>query len=318
MTMLAAVSIACGSDFTPKNAVRGIRILAASADLPYARPGESVRVEALTHDGRPSRPADSPSRMRIYWFPAPCIDPPGGQYYACYPLFEALYPTGVDLGPALVEGNATRIKIPENALADAVVRPGQDERFATAYVFMVACAGHVERVPRRSGLALNALPLGCIGPNGETLGGDDFIVGFTRVFVFESRRNSVPSMGEITFDGRPVDPGAGIVTNRCGKKDSCTSVPLDLRVRDEDAEIDPDNVDADGVVGRETIYVDWFTSVGELDANRKVLIDGALGRPPKTMIEFTPPEQALSGTVWAVLHDNRGGTTWRTIPINVR
>ncbi len=313
---LAALSatLACGTDFTPKNVVRGIRILAARADVPYARPGERVHVEVLAHDARP--PGAAP--MRLFWFPAACIDPPGGQYYGCYPLFEALSPTGVDLTPALVEGNATTINIPENALANAAARPGQAERFATAYVFMVACAGHVERVPRRGGLSLNALPLACVGPNGEPRGADEFVVGFTRVFVFESRRNTLPRIGEITFDGHRVDPVAGVVMGRCRNENECEGVPLDLHVEDEEAEIDPENVDPDGIVRHETIYVDWFTTVGELDANRKILIDGTRGRPPKTTIELRPPTVPASGTVWAVVHDNRGGTTWTAIPIDVR
>lgn len=255
--------------------------------------------------------------MQVHWFPAPCIDPPGGQYYGCYPLFEALYPTGIDLAPALVRGTTTTITIPERAL-EGRTRPGDGEPFATAYVFMVACAGRVERIPRRSDLALNALPIGCIGTNGELASGDDFVVGFTRVFVFATRRNAIPSIGEITFDGKPLAPATGIVTKRCTEHDSCATVPLDLHVADEAAEVDPENVDVDGKVRRETIYVDWFTSVGTFDANRKILIDGTLGRPPKTKIELEPPEVPLSGTVWAVLHDNRGGTTWRAIPIDVR
>ena len=42
----------CGSDFSPKNEINGVRILAVRADQPYARPGETVKLELLTHDGR--------------------------------------------------------------------------------------------------------------------------------------------------------------------------------------------------------------------------------------------------------------------------
>ncbi len=60
-----ALLSACGSDFTPKNEVNGVRILAAKADQPYVRPGESVRIQLLAHDGRidlqPSRCGSSGS-----------------------------------------------------------------------------------------------------------------------------------------------------------------------------------------------------------------------------------------------------------------
>jgi hypothetical protein len=308
----------CGSDFTPKNQVNGVRILAARADQSYARPGESVRVQVLAHDGRvaPSEP------MRLFWFPVPCVNPPTGQYYACYPAFEALFPVGVDLTPSLVEGKELTVTIPPNALESAVVRPGQGERYATAYVFMVACPGHVERVPLRGGLAPNAVPVGCVNARGEQLPADQFVFGYTRIFVFEERRNAIPNLDGLTFEGKPVDPAIGLVTERCreeAENDTCKrKVKLDTLFNDAAAETDPDNVDSQGKVGRETLYVDWFTSVGKFQTDRKILFDGNLGRTPKSAIDFNPPLGPAKGTVWAVLHDNRGGTTWLEVPIEIR
>lgn len=310
-----AVIVGCSSDFAPKNQVTGIRILAARADIPYARPGESVRVQGLVHDGR-AAPA---SPMRVFWFPAPCVDPIAGQYYACFPLFEALYPLGVDLTTSLVEGDEVTIAVPEDALAGSVARPGQGERYATAFVFMVACAGHVERVARRGDLGPNALPVACFDDAGRRLGADDFVFGFTRVFVFEERRNAIPELDGVTFEGAPVDPEVGVVTGTCVKDSSgeCKTVKLDVRFDDAAAEVDPDNVDSTGKVGRETIYVDWFTSIGKFQTNRKILFDGNLGRTPKAAIDFSPPASPGRGTVWAVLHDNRGGTSWLAFPLMI-
>lgn len=310
-----ALVVGCSSDFAPKNQVTGIRILAARADVPYARPGESVRVQTLAHDGR-AAPA---SPMRVFWFPAPCVDPIAGQYFGCFPLFEALYPAGVDLTPSLVEGDELSITVPDDALANAVARPGQGERYATAFVFMVACAGHVERVARRGNLGPNALPVACFDESGRQLGPDDFVFGFTRVFVFDERRNAIPELGGVTFDGKPVDPENGVVTGTCVKDASgeCKTVKLDVTFDDSAAEVDPDNVDSAGNVGRETIYVDWFTSIGKFQTNRKILFDGNLGRTPKAAIDFSPPASPGRGTVWAVLHDNRGGTSWVSFPLSV-
>ena len=309
--------LGCGSDFAPKNQVSAIRILAARADQPYARPGEAVHIEGLVEDARkaPARP------MRVFWFPAPCVDPVGFQYFGCFPSFEALFPSGVDLTPSLAEGTEVTVTIPQDALANVVLRPGQRERFATAYVFMVACAGHVERVPRRGGLGPNAIPVACFDESGRELGPEDFVFGYTRVFVFEQRRNAIPSLDGVTFQGKPVDPAAGIVTGRCVAEDpngDCKStVKLDVVFSDAAAEVDPDNVDEDGKVGRETLYVDWFTSVGKFTTDRKILFDGQLGRTPKSAIELSPPRDPAKGTIWAVLHDNRGGTSWLELPIEI-
>src|SRR5262245_51624598 len=111
-----AIVTSCGSDFDPKNKVASVRILAARPDVPYARPNESVHIDVLAHDGRPE-PRDP---MRIYWFPAPCVNPPGDQYFACYALFDAIYPAGVDLTPFLHEGGDTTITIPANSLETAM------------------------------------------------------------------------------------------------------------------------------------------------------------------------------------------------------
>lgn len=309
--------IGCGSDFAPKNQISAVRILAARADLPYARPGEVVHIQSLVHDGR----KDPAAPMRVFWFPAPCVDPVGFNYFGCFPFFEALFPVGVDLTPMLVEGREATVTIPQDALANVVVRPGQRERFATAYVFMVACSGHVERIPRRGGQGPNAIPVACFDDGGRELGPDEFVFGYTRVFVFEERRNAIPTLDGVTFQGKPVDPAAGIVTGRCVKDDStdeCKTVKLDVLFSDAAAEVDPDNVDQDGKVGRETIYVDWFTSVGKFTTDRKILFDGQLGRTPKSAIDFSPPRGPEKGTIWAVLHDNRGGTTWLEFPIEIQ
>jgi hypothetical protein len=328
-------ALSCGADFDPKNKVTNVRILAAKADIPYAKPGEAVHVEALAHDGR----KDKPEPMKIYWFPAPCMNPPGDAYFACYALINALYPVGTDLTPVLKEGKDVTITIPPDALKDVQQRPGQTgEKFGTAFVFMVACAGHVVRVPPPSGQAANALPVGCVNSRGERLSPEDFVLGFTRVYVFEQRRNELPVIDGITFNGNPIDVRAGI-TATCEKQGgqqqgggfggggagggTCKNMPMSLLFDDKISETDPENVDVDGKVGRETIFVDWFTTVGKFTTDRKILFDGNLGRPkkPENDLEF-PKEvsdgQAVKGTVFAILHDNRGGTSWLEIPIDLQ
>jgi len=318
LALAFALVAGCGSDFAPKNAVTGVRILAARADQPYARPGETVRVEVLAHDGR-TAPAEP---MRVFWFPAPCVSPPGDLYFACFPAFEALFPVGVDLTPSLVESRELTFTIPPDALANAVVHPGQRERYTSAFAFMVACPGHVERIARRGDLGPNAIPVACMNARGEPLPADQFVFGYTQVYVFDERRNAIPKLEGITFEGKPVDLATGIVTERCREEetgDTCKKkVKFDVTFPEDAAEVDPDNVDAEGKVGREAIYVDWFTSVGKFQTNRKILFDGNLGRTPKPAIDFNAPFGPAKGTVWAVLHDNRGGTSWLEVPIEIK
>jgi hypothetical protein len=309
---------ACGSDFSPKNEVQQIRLLAAKADIPYAHVGETVQLEALAYDGR-----RTPNRkpMRVFWFPAPCVNPPGDQYYFCYAALAQL-PERQDLTRILVENTKTSITIPQNALDGAVLHPGQTERFVTAYNFVVACAGHVERVPLKSGQALNQLPVGCFDDEtGLELDSGSFVLGFTRVFIFDTRRNAVPVLDNVTFEGQVVDPAMGVKTGTCvkDKNDACKTVKFNVSFGDQNAEIDPDNVDSNGHVLRETVYVDWFATNGRFKSDRKIVYDGNLGRPPKTDAEYEPPNDPVpNGKVWAVLHDNRGGTTWQEFPLVIQ
>jgi hypothetical protein len=258
--------------------------------------------------------------MRFFWFPAPCIDPPGGQYYACYLFFNALYPLHVDLTPQLIESKTTTITIPPDALAHVVQVPGAPaDKLATAYVFMAACAGHIERI-QPVGEALNALPIGCFGANGVPRTTTDFVLGFTRVYIYETRRNAVPTMDALTLESAPIDLTKGIVTGKCvkNKQGTCNTVSIDVNFQDSMSEPDPDNIDANGNPQRETLYVDYFTSAGKFNVDRKILFDGILGRAPKSPINYSPPDDPVKGTIWAVFHDNRGGTSWFEVPLEIQ
>jgi hypothetical protein len=255
----------------------------------------------LADDGR-TAPADP---MRLFWFPAPCVDPPGGQHYNCYPFFDTL-PTGVDRTPVLHEVPVTKaettITIPPNALAKALARPGVKEPFATAYVFMVACAGHVERIHLRSGLGPNQLPIACFDAKGDELDPDAFVFGFTRVFVFETRRNAIPSFDAVTFQGASIDPAKGVVTGKCVRdnRGNCNTVKLDVTYPDSSSEIDPDNVDAHGHVGRETLYVDWFSTVGWIPWAR-----ATCSRRRRQRRAASPPTQRPSPRSWRLAARSR-------------
>ena len=140
------------------------------------------------------------------------------------------------------------------------------------------------------------------------------------MFVFDQRRNAIPRLDGLTYEGQPLDLAKGIVTPRCTEQDSADCATRDLGVTFDDAvsEVDPDITTSTGAAQRETLYVDWFTSVGKLRQDRKILFDGQYGRPPKLAAELEPPGAPARGTVWAVFHDNRGGTSWAAFPIEVQ
>ncbi len=320
---VALLALACNDEPYPnKSQVTSVRILAVRADLPYAHPGETVNLEALAVDGRARR--DVP--MRMFWFPVPCVNPPGGQYYDCYPALEAAYPTGVDLTPQLVEGMTHTITIPSDALANVAPQPGRgDEPIVTSWTFMFACAGHVERIARSGRLAENAAPFACFGADGKQLPAEDAVFGFTRVSITATRRNAIPTLKTLILRGVPVDPEKGVVIPRCERDlyetitdEDCDALGMGIAFDDADAEIDPDNVDAEGRPGRETIYSDWYVTFGRFRQERRIERDPFKGRPEIPDVLYEPTRSRGKGTLWAVLHDNRGGTSWMSVPLEIR
>jgi hypothetical protein len=321
VVFVALLAAACNDDPYPnKSEVNSVRILAVRADLPYAHPGESVKLEALVVDGRQTPAAP----MGTWWFPVPCIDPPGGQYYDCFTTLEAAFPIGVDITSQLVAGTETTIAIPQDALANVTPQPGRtSEPLATAWTFMFACAGHVERIPRSDRLGKNAPPFACFDDRHRQLGVEDGVFGFTRVTVSPTRRNANPKLDAIELGWKAVDPAVGVVTPRCDRgllewlADDCDSVSVSVAFQDAEAELDSDNLGADGNPGRETLYTDWFVTVGRFEHDRHIEIDPFTGRPPLRDVLYEPWRSPGKGTVWVVLHDNRGGATWLSVPIVV-
>ncbi len=312
--------VACGEDpFEQRNVVSGLRILAARADLPYAKPGETVKIEALVHDGRDNPPEPG----KVFWLPVPCIDPPGGHYYDCFPLIESAFPLGVDLTPQLHEGRDVTMTIPPDALANAKPVPGgAAEPSATAYVFLLACGGHVERVQRTTNLGANSMPLGCFDANRKRLDAVSSVFAFTRIAIFENRRNAPPVLENVLFHGGVVDRSVPIKIKKCEYEfwdwdwidPDCDREKFDIVFPDSSAELDPDNIGPNGEPARETLWVDWYTSHGRFFDDRIVVWDPLVGRAPSTEIEMERPRHPGTGTIWAVLHDNRGGATWLEIP----
>src|SRR5271165_5045251 len=73
--------LACGpAGFDPIGKLESVRVLAVSADKPYAHPGDTVTLKIDAFDARPL----GGQAMNIYWLPLLCEDPYSDLYYACF------------------------------------------------------------------------------------------------------------------------------------------------------------------------------------------------------------------------------------------
>jgi hypothetical protein len=224
-SVLLTLLLACASDEPPANQVTGIRILATSADKPFAKPGESVTLSVLAVDGRATRTAP----MRTFYLPTLCVNPLRDEVEKCFTNIAAQYPARTNLNAQLTEGASATFTLPDSVIAAHTPARG-GLPYGIAFGFVIACAGHVERLETTNGFA-GAPPLGCFNDQGQLLGKDDYVFAHARMLAYAELRNANPVLDAVTVDGKVLDE-KGFTLARCTESDerNCTKVKLDARV----------------------------------------------------------------------------------------
>lgn len=355
LVVLAALValFACGAaDFDPASKVDSVRLFAVRADKPYAKPGETVTLEALTTDAR----KDKPREAKLYWIPVLCLNPSQDLYYLCFappgdggreaggtrlipvgPLADAgagvatdggadagafggnnpfaSIPTGVDLSPFLPQGPTFSFKLPE----DAVMEREGSEPYGLAIVFNILCAGRVEFAARDPSGGGQQVPVLCTDENGQKLPPSDYVIGISRVYARTDRVNTNPVIESLTFEGADVVPAAGITLERCtaSKEKDCKENKIGIRVSDSSWEPNPGEVTRDGDL-REQIWVAYYSDLGSFSDGARLLFEARQGRVSDSDVKYRAPTAVTDGTLWAVVHDNRGGVSWIVVPLHVR
>ena len=337
---LVAALFACGSEgFDPQSKVDSVRMFVVRADKPYAKPGETVTLDALFGDARQDR-----SRLaKLYWIPILCLNPQGDLYYLCFappgdggrqaggtrlvpvgPLADAgagasnpfaSIPTGVDLGPFLPQGPTFSFRMPDDAVKP---REGSDP-YGLAIVFNILCAGRVEFAARDPEGGAQQVPVLCSDENGVKLPPKDYVIGISRVYAWSDRVNTNPVVEKLLFEGKDVVPAEGITIEKCTteKESDCKENKIDLRVSDSSWESNPSEVTREGEL-REQIWVSYYSDLGKFDEDARLLFDTRQGRVSESDATFRAPKDAVDGTLWAVVHDNRGGAAWIVVPLHIR
>lgn len=238
----------CGPRGFPDEAlVDSVRILATRADLPYAKPGDTVTLTVLATDQRPAKPEP----MLVYWLPdlltgQPfCENPANDAYYSCFTPPDAgaialaasdagaadgtagtgslpcanLQP-GIDLSPCLPPPGPTfAISLPKDIITSHPVVMGALVPYGVAIVFNMACAGHPEILPANpSNLSVNALPVGCFDKDHSLLGADSYVVGYATVYAYDSLTNQNPVLTDVLFQGKGLE--AGVLGDSSAEQDA--------------------------------------------------------------------------------------------------
>jgi hypothetical protein len=328
-----AIALACGvGDFDPQSKIQSVRILASRADKPYAKPGDPVHVEVLAVDQRPDRSRP----MTLYWIPYVCEDPKNDAYYACFAPqgaadagaagdaggranAGALLRPGVDLTPFLKTGPTYDFTMPQDAITAHPPTQGVDDPYGLAVLFNVACAGHLEALALDPAGGPLQVPIGCFDENKNQLDPSQYVIGYTRVFAYADRTNQNPEIQAVTQDGTAIDPAKGMKMAPCttAKRSDCPEIKIDVTVPDTSWELNPGDKDPDGNVRHEQIYVTYYSSVGQLEGDARLLYDPVRGKVDGSEVKYQAPNETGEGTMWIVVHDNRGGVAWQVVPLHV-
>ena len=341
------------SGFADPTQIESVRILASSADTPYAKPGSQVTVHVLAYDNRPSKPEP----MTISWLrlPRPCTNPQDDAYYECFAQFAgeakdagvapgsggggAVLDAGAEAG-LFVVGQSATFSVPTDAVKSHPPQPGAKEPYGLVFMFNVACAGQIGPIPiDPSNQNPQAVPIGCFDAKGNQLGPDDWVLGYTRVYAYDSLTNANPVISYVDVNGQRLaltqgdgpqiyeapacDAGAG-----CLSMSPCTSsdqdkcqVKIGPVVPSSSWEVNPEQTDVNGNPLHEEIWADFYSSVGQVQYSARLLYDpstGSIGGPDTTNNNFQPPSSPSQGYIWIVVHDNRSGAAWVTIPVSIR
>jgi hypothetical protein len=202
---------------------------------------------------------------------------------------------------------------------DAVKEREGAEPYGLAIVFNILCAGRVEFVQRDPGGGIQQVPVVCSDESGNKLPPSDYVIGISRVYARTDRVNENPVIESLTFAEKDVVPAAGITLERCtaAKERDCKENKIGIRVSDASWESNPSDVTRDGEL-REQIWVDYYSDIGSFDSEARLLFETRQGRVSDSDVKYRAPKDVVDGTLWAVVHDNRGGASWIVVPLHVR
>ncbi|MEO7036575.1 MAG: hypothetical protein ABI548_21695 [Polyangiaceae bacterium] len=341
--LLSVCLLGCGPDFDPPSELHTLRVLAVQKDKPYAQPGAKVNLQMLWEDASPNvgRP------VTIAWS-APCFDPEGDLYYLCFTnknLFGDMTSPGENT-PRL--GNTTQITVLDDIISSRTP-PSQASNapYGIAYVFFAACAGTLTAV---APTAQTSFPIGCKDADGNLLGSDDFVAGYTSVYSFDGFSNNNPAISgfEIAEKSLPIDAfcqDADCIaqasssipdpsTIDCDTGDDPRCIPTCAADGDRSCKgwsVHPvldktakENQDTDEVstklVGRtlgEQMWINYYTDAGGFKSPVRLLNDATTGWNDDYGTDFYAPKNPGMVRIWGVVHDNRGGTSWAGTTLKV-
>jgi hypothetical protein len=327
--------VACGEGFDPGSEVKTLRVLGVSKDKPYPLPGEDVNLTLLWADGNAKERTEP---VTVTWVtidnqgsPGPsCVNPAGDLYYACFPQF-------LTDKAGEHEGETFPFTVPADIVSSRPAPQEGQPAYGLVYAFFAVCAGRLGVSPSTQ---QGALPFACFNSKNEQLGPDDFVAGYVSLYVFgDGFRNAAPVVMpsfEVARNTVPSDCVGVDCVGPDGPRSFDEADPIDCAAEparcvaacsdDGDAEcpkihvrplLDPGIAERDEVSAKyydrdvgEQMWINYYADRGGLKSEVRLLNDASTGWNDDYGTEFYAPKEPGLVTLWAVVHDNRGGTGW--------
>jgi hypothetical protein len=225
------------------------------------------------------------------------------------------------------------MQIPKDPVSGRQRRPDLVP-FGESYAFFAVCRGEFSLLEE----ARERLPVGCVDERGNAVADDDFILGFTTVYVYDEIQSKSPRVKGIALDGEPVRAKACQADRDCaslGKRlhyacaaeqcvsqvsacsGSCKSLSFAPIVDEGVGELDPASAPIGQAPNHELVWVKYY-AVGALDRTESLILDRAGKLRTRFAAQWTPPHSGgMTVPLWTVVQDSRGGTTPVRIDVQV-
>lgn len=203
-------------------------------------------------------------------------------------------------------------------------------------MFFAACAGELGPAPEGQ----EGFPLACFGADGKQVGAEGFVAGYTGAYVYDDFSNANPVITGFEFDDKVVLPdcigdacladpppptdvcGEGLAcVPACeadGDQQDCPEIKIRPLISSDVAELDDVAAASEGRKVTEQMWINYYAEKGDFKSAVRLLADAQKGFNSDYGTSFYAPKEPGDYKLWAVAHDNRGGTEWVRITVRVQ
>jgi hypothetical protein len=333
---------ACDEDFESPAELDSLRVLAVRSEPASGVPGADAALEMLLVD-EDEPPELAPEReLDVLWLGG-CHNPPGRQFYECYPLLRAIageledsaVATPPERFPPGVFGTdrTFSFSVPDGILTDAPRIATDPVHFGVSFVFFAACSGKLRPRPELQ----NRVPIDCVDrESGKPVPPSELVTGFSTLYSYEGSVNENPRIRGVSIDGASYTPGTaceadadcgaledGALRYACSSAQLCVpwfaACPADGKCPEHRILPDVDRASSERLGDEnEIVWANYYTTAGSFEADTQLVADRKTGYTEDPSGRWHPPRRALvAARLWITLNDYRGGATWTSIDVMV-